>query len=65
MITITEIGAKRVKEFLEKRGSGFGLRVLIKTTGCSGYAYNLEFADKINPVRVKLFIIGINLISKF
>ena len=64
MITITEVGAKRVKEFLEKRGSGFGLRVLIKTTGCSGYAYNLEFADKINTDDKEFYSNGVNLISE-
>jgi iron-sulfur cluster assembly protein len=48
MITITTEGAKRVTEFLESRGSGIGIRIAITTTGCSGYAYNLEFADMIN-----------------
>jgi iron-sulfur cluster assembly protein len=48
MISITEVGAQRVAEFLEKRGSGIGLRIAINTTGCSGYAYNLEFVDTVS-----------------
>ena len=46
-ITLTEAAADRVKSFLEKRGSGAGLRLGVKTTGCSGMAYVLEFADEI------------------
>ena len=48
MITITDEGAKRVNHFLEGRQSGLGIRVKITTTGCSGYAYQLEFADETN-----------------
>ena len=46
-ITITENAADRVKTFLDNRGSGVGLRVGVKTTGCSGMAYIIEFADNI------------------
>ena len=48
MLTITEAGATKAREFLDNRGSGLGLRVKITTTGCSGYAYQLEFVDSIN-----------------
>ncbi len=44
-ITLTEAAAGRVREFLESRGKGVGLRLAVKTTGCSGMAYVLEFAD--------------------
>lgn len=44
-ITLTETAAKRVKDFLHNRGKGEGLRLGVKTTGCSGMAYVLEFAD--------------------
>ena len=47
-ITITENAADRVKTFLDNRGSGVGLRVGVKTTGCSGMAYIIEFADNID-----------------
>lgn len=44
-ITLTESAASRVKRFLENRGGGIGLRLGVKTTGCSGMAYVLEYAD--------------------
>ena len=48
-VTLTEKAASHVEEFLRKRGKGVGLRVGVKTSGCSGMAYALEFADKIEP----------------
>jgi len=48
MITITEEGAKRVSSFLENRDSGIGVRLKVTTTGCSGFAYGIEFADEVN-----------------
>ena len=48
MLTITDEGAKRVNNFLEARGSGLGIRVKVTTTGCSGFAYGIEFADQID-----------------
>jgi iron-sulfur cluster assembly protein len=62
MITITETGAEKAKEFLEKRGSGLGIRVDITTTGCSGYAYQLEFADSITTNDLEFFSNGIKLV---
>ena len=44
-ITLTENAAQRVKDFIANRGSGEGLRLGVKTTGCSGMAYVLEFAE--------------------
>jgi iron-sulfur cluster assembly protein len=48
-ITLTESAAKRAQKFLANRGKGVGLRVGVKTTGCSGMAYTLEFVDNANP----------------
>jgi iron-sulfur cluster assembly protein len=45
---MTASAAERVKSFLDNRGKGFGLRLGIKTTGCSGLAYVLEFVDEPN-----------------
>jgi iron-sulfur cluster assembly protein len=45
-ITMTEQAADRVQHFLDNRGSGVGLRLGVKTTGCSGMAYVLEFVDE-------------------
>ena len=47
-ITMTPAAAERVSAFLSNRGKGIGLRVGIKTTGCSGMAYVLEFVDDLN-----------------
>lgn len=46
-INLTEVAAQRVKTFLDNRGKGIGLRIGIKTTGCSGMAYVLEFVDDV------------------
>ena len=46
-ITVTASAAKHVADFLAKRGKGVGLRLGVRTSGCSGMAYKLEFADKI------------------
>ena len=45
MITITEQAATKVKQQLERRGKGLGIRIGVKTTGCSGLAYVLEYVD--------------------
>lgn len=49
MITLTEKAAKHVAGFLAKRGKGIGLRFGVRTSGCSGMAYKLEFVDVANP----------------
>ena len=45
---VTEIAKNKIKSHLTKRGKGVGIRIGIETTGCSGFAYTLEFADNIN-----------------
>ena len=47
-ITVSDTAALRAKTFLANRGSGLGLRLGVKTTGCSGLAYVLEFVDAVN-----------------
>ena len=47
-ITLTNSAAERVRTFLANRGKGIGLRLGIKTSGCSGLAYVLEFVDELN-----------------
>ncbi|MBE0509302.1 MAG: iron-sulfur cluster assembly protein IscA [Chromatiales bacterium] len=46
-VTLTENAADRVQKFLAGRGKGEGLRLAVRTSGCSGMAYVLEFADQI------------------
>ena len=48
-VTMTERAAQHVSNFLARRGKGVGLRLGVKTTGCSGMAYKLEYADSPNP----------------
>ncbi len=46
-VTLTENAARHVRRSLEKRGRGEGLRLGVRTSGCSGMAYVLEYADQI------------------
>jgi iron-sulfur cluster assembly protein len=48
-ITLTDRAAEHVQRYIQKRGKGVGLRLGVKTTGCSGLAYKLEFADEVLP----------------
>ena len=46
MITVTDIASKKIKQLLSRRGKGIGIRLGVKTTGCSGLAYTVEYVDK-------------------
>ncbi|BAO80410.1 uncharacterized conserved protein [Serpentinimonas raichei] len=48
-VTVTEAAAKHVHKYLARRGKGVGVRLGVKTTGCSGLAYKLEYADAAAP----------------
>jgi iron-sulfur cluster assembly protein len=48
-ITLTEKAVKQISRYLTKRGHGAGVRLGVKTTGCSGMAYTLEYVDEIGP----------------
>ena len=61
-ITMTEAASGRVRSFLDNRGKGLGLRVGIKTTGCSGMAYVLEFVDELNEGDSTFDIDGVTLV---
>ena len=47
-ITVTDAAAQRASDFLTNRGHGLGLRLGVKTSGCSGMAYVMEFVDKLD-----------------
>jgi iron-sulfur cluster assembly protein len=49
MIRLTPPAEQRIKDMLSKRGKGIGIRLGVKTTGCSGLAYIFEYVDKIQP----------------
>ena len=62
MITLTDSAAKHVQNYLAKRGKGVGLRLGVRTSGCSGMAYKLEFADTVNPEDVQFESNGVKVI---
>ena len=47
-IHLTDVAATRVRNFLDTRGKGIGLRLGVKTTGCSGLAYVMEWVDELD-----------------
>jgi len=61
-VTMTPAAQERVKSFLTNRGKGLGLRLGIKTTGCSGLAYVLEFVDDLNEDDTLFSIDDVNII---
>ena len=48
-VTMSEAAAQHVSRYIAKRGKGIGIRLGVKTSGCSGMAYKLEFADAADP----------------
>ena len=46
-VTLSDAAARHVKRYLDRRGKGVGVRLGVKTTGCSGLAYKLEYADEV------------------
>ncbi len=59
-VTLSERAATHIKNFLAKRGSGVGLKLGVRTSGCSGMAYKLEFADTVDPEDLKFECHGVN-----
>jgi len=47
MISVTDIASKKIKSNLTRRGQGMGIRLGVRTTGCSGLAYVLEYVDEV------------------
>jgi len=46
-VSLTPAAAERVRSFIVNRGRGVGLRLGVKKTGCSGYAYVVNYADEV------------------
>ena len=61
MIVITELAAKKVQQQIQKRGKGLGIMVGVRTTGCSGLAYKLEYIDTPNSENIKFESNGVNI----
>ena len=61
-ITLSESAAKRVQKFLDQRGKGVGLRLGVRTSGCSGMAYTLEFVDETLPEDITFESYGVTVL---
>ena len=49
MIQVTENAVKKIQQQLQRRGRGLGIKLGVRTTGCSGLAYVLEYVDELQP----------------
>lgn len=61
-ISLTPAAAERVRTFMASRGKGVGLRLGIKQTGCSGYAYVVSYADDVGPQDVVFDAAGVKVV---
>ena len=62
LLTLTDAAADRVKDLMKNAGSGvIGLRIGIKTAGCSGMKYNVEYAQEIKPFEEKILSKGVTI----
>jgi iron-sulfur cluster assembly protein len=61
-VSLTPAAAERVQHFLAKRGHGVGLRLGVKKTGCSGFAYVVNYADEIGAEDVVFEVQGVKVI---
>lgn len=61
-ISLTASAADRIKSYLDKRGHGVGLRLGVKKTGCSGYAYVVNYADEVLDTDVVFEQLGVRVL---
>ena len=61
-VTLSEAAARHVTRYLTKRGKGVGVRLGVKTTGCSGLAYKLEYADEFRPEDLRFESHGVTVV---
>jgi iron-sulfur cluster assembly protein len=61
-VGLTEAAARHITRYLSRRGKGVGVRLGVKTTGCSGLAYKIEFADEIAPEDVIFEQLGVKIL---
>jgi len=62
MIKLTDSAVNRVREMVEKRGSGIGLRIGVTTSGCSGYSYALDYAETVADDDIVIEQDGVNVV---
>jgi iron-sulfur cluster assembly protein len=60
-VTMTEAAARHVTRYLGRRGKGVGVRLGVKTTGCSGLAYTLEYADEVAVEDIAFESLGVKI----
>ena len=60
MISLTPLAAEKVRTHLERRGRGQGIKIGVRTTGCSGYAYALEYVDEPRAEDMSFVSHGVN-----
>ncbi|MBP6563049.1 MAG: iron-sulfur cluster assembly protein IscA [Neisseriaceae bacterium] len=63
MITLSERAANHIQGFISNRGKGIGIRLAVRTSGCSGMAYVLEFADEANTDDIVFEYFGVKVIT--
>ena len=61
-ITLTERAAKQISKQLSKRGGGVGLKLGVKKSGCSGFAYTLDYADAITDNQITFEEFGVKVV---
>ena len=61
-VTLSEAAARHISSFIAKRGKGVGIRLGVRTTGCSGMAYKLEYADEAAPEDVVFESFGVQVL---
>jgi iron-sulfur cluster assembly protein len=61
-VSLTESAARQIQKQLEKRGKGIGLKLGIKKSGCSGYAYALDYADALTENDIVFEDFGVKII---
>ena len=62
MISLTASASKKMQDALYNRGKGIGMRIGVRTSGCSGFAYVLEFADKLFEGDLEIADRGVTLV---
>lgn len=63
-ITLTENAAKQIEKQLQKRGSGIGLKLGVKTSGCSGFSYVLDYAENLTENEAVFEQFGVKVLVK-
>ncbi|MEN9775937.1 MAG: iron-sulfur cluster assembly protein IscA [Pseudomonadota bacterium] len=61
-VTLTEAAARHVSRYIDRRGKGVGVRLGVRTTGCSGLAYKLEYADQFMPEDLRFESFGVTVL---